>query len=185
LRYRNDYVTISRALIPPTLGGHMARAACASLTRAPAPRPFTLPASQSQDHREASPGHHPPLFTHRYAFLIGTAKLLETDLTPSASTSDVLLIGTIGHASCCLYRLSAPTFPSKPSPDRSSSRPPSRHPVRAHQSPHPTGTWRVSGPHVNIGVRLLLLDTPSGTVCTGFDQGCKDRARKPFLAVTQ
>jgi hypothetical protein len=39
--------------------------------------------------------------------------------------------------------------------------------------------------HVNIAVRLLLLDTPSGTVCTGFDQGCKDRARKPFLAVIQ
>jgi len=39
--------------------------------------------------------------------------------------------------------------------------------------------------HVKIAVRLLLLDTPSGTVCTGFDQGCKDRARKPFLAVIQ
>jgi hypothetical protein len=39
--------------------------------------------------------------------------------------------------------------------------------------------------HDNIRVRLLLLDTPSGTACTGFDQGCKDRARKPFLAVIQ
>ena len=39
--------------------------------------------------------------------------------------------------------------------------------------------------HDNIQMRLLLLDTPSGTVCTGFDQGCKDRARKPFLAVIQ
>jgi hypothetical protein len=43
--------------------------------------------------------------------------------------------------------------------------------------------WRE--PHDNMGVRLLLLDTPSGTACTGFDQGCKDRARKPFLAVIQ
>jgi hypothetical protein len=43
--------------------------------------------------------------------------------------------------------------------------------------------WRES--HDNIKVRLLLLDTPSGTACTGFDQGCKDRARKPFLAVIQ
>ena len=39
--------------------------------------------------------------------------------------------------------------------------------------------------HDNMDMRLLLLDTPSGTVCTGFDQGCKDRARKPFLAVIQ
>jgi len=47
---------------------------------------------------------------------------------------------------------------------------------------------KMQGSHqsrVNIAVRLLLLDTPSGTVCTGFDQGCKDRARKPFLAVIQ
>lgn len=35
--------------------------------------------------------------------------------------------------------------------------------------------------HDNMELRLLLLDTPSGTVCTGFDQGCKDRARKPFF----
>jgi hypothetical protein len=41
------------------------------------------------------------------------------------------------------------------------------------------------GSHANIELRLLLLDTPSGTACTGFDQGCKDRARKPFLAVIQ
>ena len=49
----------------------------------------------------------------------------------------------------------------------------------------PRNTWRVRAAHDNMRMRLLLLDTPSGTVCTGFDQGCKDRARKPFLAVIQ
>jgi hypothetical protein len=44
---------------------------------------------------------------------------------------------------------------------------------------------RSRGSHDNMQMRLLLLDTPSGTACTGFDQGCKDRARKPFLAVIQ
>ena len=72
LRYRNDYVTISRAPIPPRLGGYMVRAGCASITRALAPRPFTLAASRWQDHRETSATHHPSLVTHHHAFLIAT-----------------------------------------------------------------------------------------------------------------
>src|SRR5580704_8714239 len=36
-----------------------------------------------------------------------------------------------------------------------------------------TVAWRVRPAHVSIGMRLLLLDTPSDAVCSGFDQGCK------------
>jgi len=53
LRYRNDYVSIGRAPIPPTRGGHMAYAACASITCAPAPLLSPLRASRLQD-RSAS-----------------------------------------------------------------------------------------------------------------------------------
>ena len=71
LRYRNDYVSMSRASIPPRPGGHMAYAACASTTCAPARRPCTLRTSRWQD-RTASPAHHPSLFiTQHCRFLIG------------------------------------------------------------------------------------------------------------------
>jgi hypothetical protein len=163
----------------------MVRAGCASPTHAPDPRSSAPAASPSQDHHAASRAHHSPLTTHHDAFLIASAKLLETALTPSVSAPSVFLIATFCPIFCHLYRLESHAFPSRPSPSNSSLPAATSHAVAYHQSPCPTDTWRLSGSHANIAVRLLLLDTPSVTVCTGFDQGCKDRARKPFLAVTQ
>ncbi len=108
----------------------------------------------------------------------------------------------------CAYSDGQPTFSRQPTLNRAPAAPPSQ---AAHRSIlllskrqasqlEPSPTYRKHSPtlrsnrekkqgshgsHDNIQVRLLLLDTPSGTVCTGFDQGCKDRARKPFLAVIQ
>jgi hypothetical protein len=75
LRYRNYYVSISRAVIPPRQGGRMARAGCASTTCAPAPRSFAETASQWPDHRSASRAYHSSPVTQHRGFLIGSTAI--------------------------------------------------------------------------------------------------------------
>ena len=128
--------------------------------------------------------NHQSLLTN-HAFLIATRQLLEINPTHSQQRRKHFLFDTNERFFPRLYRIESLHFPSRPSPDCSVSPPPADDPFAHQNSTCPTSAWRVRAPHVNIRVRLLLLDAPSGTVCTGIDQGCKDRARKPFLVATQ
>ncbi len=61
LSYHNDCVIISRAHLPPTRGGRMYHAVCATITYPVPPRPFNANHSRRQNHRgtcHSSPAPH-------------------------------------------------------------------------------------------------------------------------------
>ena len=143
-------------------------------------------------HAWRTPNHQSHFSTH--AFLIVT-QLLEIELISSQQRRKHFLFDTNERFFGRLYRIETPALSQLPTPH--SPLPPSNR--QSSQLKHSLTCRKRSTTlrptrqkiqdshksHDNIEVRLLLLDTPSGTVCTGFDQGCKDRARKPFLAVIQ
>jgi hypothetical protein len=138
---------------------------------------------------------HSSLVTHHSKFLSTGRKLVEINPTPSQQRRKHFLFDTNERFFSGLYRIETAALlplrsPQSPPPlsNRQSSQLKHSLTRRKHSPTLRPNRQKIQGSHAshdNIEVRLLLLDTPSGTVCTGFDQGCKDRARKPFLAVIQ